>query len=436
MKTDENIMNQKKVFLQTMGCRLNQSETAVIGETFKRDGYEIVSKEKQSDVVVINTCTVTAMADAKARHAIRSALRHNPKSLIAVVGCYSQIGYKAIAEISGVDLIIGQKEKMNVLDYLPREKQDRPIIIRDQMVREDFSIDVIGQAHLTTRANLKIQDGCDFMCTFCIIPFARGRSRSRDFQNLYQEAKVLAQQGFKEIILTGVNIGTFTSEGKDLVDIVDALNEVQGLKRVRISSIEPTTIPDAILDRMKDEEHVLLPYLHIPLQSASDDTLKAMKRKYSSKEYFDYLDFVKQKVPNISIGTDVMVGFPGETDEHFEKMYQDLLKSPLMYFHVFSYSLREGTLASKYAGQVSSDKKKRRSALLRVLSELKKNEYYRSAFDREVDVLFESQENGYWFGFSEEYIRVGVLSDQNLENVIAKVKLHKISGDFAEGNLV
>ncbi len=416
-----------------MGCRLNQSETALICEQFRRQGYQVVKWGQISDVAVINTCTVTLTADSKARHAIRSAIRTNPQTFVAVVGCYSQMGYKVIADIPGVDLIIGNQEKLNLLDYLPDHKQESPVIIRNQITRDDFSIEVVGQADLTTRANLKIQDGCDFMCTFCIIPFARGRSRSRDFQNLCQEARELAKQGFKELVLTGVNVGTFASGDRTVVDVVDALHATEGIERIRISSIEPTTIPKGLLDRMNDSEHALVPYLHTPLQSACDPILQLMKRKYSAQEYFDYLQFAQNKVPGIALGTDVMVGFPGESEDLFAEMYERLANSPLMYFHVFSYSQREGTPAVKYEDQVSPEDKKKRSARLRMLSELKRKAYYKKFKGKELDVLFETSDNGYWFGYSQEYIRVGLASDQDLSNQIIRVKIKNLAGDFMEG---
>ncbi len=399
-------------------------------------GFELVDFKSSSDLAIVNTCTVTARADSDCRNVIRSYIRRNPDAFVAVVGCYSQMGYKTLAEIEGIDLIIGNQDKMSVLDYVKMGKNDQALIIRDRIVKEDFTIDNIGQSESKTRANLKIQDGCDFMCTFCIIPMARGRSRSRDMANLLEEAEMLIGQGFREIVITGVNVATYESQGHTFLDVIDELNALPGIERIRISSIEPTTIPDQILDYMADPNHALVPYLHIPLQSGSDKVLKIMKRRYERKEFLDFIQMAADRVPNLCIGTDVMVGMCGESDEEFEKTCDFLIKSPVNYFHVFTFSEREGTPAVKMAEKVDPKTKSHRSSVLRSISERKRLKFYNDFIGKEVDVLFESGQEGLWSGYSENFIRVSVESPGNLSRHIRRVKITHTVADFAMGELV
>ncbi len=251
----------KRATVHTLGCRLNQSESQIIREQLQVAGYSLVPFGDEAELGIINTCTVTREADAKSRQAIRRFIRRNPDAFTAVIGCYSQLGARTIAAIDGVDLIIGNQDKLSVLDYVTQGKNERPIILRERIDREDFSISFAGDWPYNKRANLKIQDGCDFMCSFCVIPFARGRARSRDFDNLIEEARSLAARGVRELILTGVNIGTYNSQGRDILSVIDELDAIYGIDRIRISSIEPTTVPLEILDRMRDSGHALLPFL-------------------------------------------------------------------------------------------------------------------------------------------------------------------------------
>jgi threonylcarbamoyladenosine tRNA methylthiotransferase MtaB len=428
------MQKQKRFTLQTLGCRLNQSETAMMGQSLKDAGYTSSKDTEAIDLAVINTCTVTQVADAKARNFIRSIIRKNPKAFIAVVGCYSQMGYKAIAEIPGVDLIIGNQEKLNIINYIQEDKSKKPLIIRDRILKEDFTIKTLGQNEGRTRANLKIQDGCDFMCSFCIIPFARGRARSREWSNILEEAQQLAKKGFKELVLTGVNVGTFASCEHGLVDLVDALNNIEGLSRVRISSIEPTTVPEELFERMADSNHSLVPYLHIPIQSGSDQTLKDMKRLYTIKEFDAFIKEADRAVPDLCIGTDVMVGFPSETSKEFEETYAYLKKAPLAYFHVFSFSEREGTLAVKIENKVSNIDKKERSARLRALSEHKRMQFYEKFLGQLMTVLLEEEMDGVWSGLTENYIKV-LASDRSFKsNTLVRIKMESLVGDIVCGS--
>ena len=348
-----------QVAFHTLGCRLNQSETSVLAQAFKEQGYEIVDNANDVDVCVVNTCTVTSVSDSKCRNNIRRVIKENPRAKVAVIGCYAESGFKALSEIEGVDLIVGNQEKLNLLKYLPDEKLEESRVIKDRITKTPFEIHSIGQSSSRVRANLKIQDGCNFMCSFCIIPFVRGRARGRVFENLMKEARELVSQGFKEIVLTGVNIGTYEVDNITIIEICDALNELD-LPRVRISSIEPTTVPLKILDRMADPNHNLVPYLHLPLQSGSDAVLEAMHRRYKRSEYIDFIEEAQKRVPHISIGTDVLLGSPEEDVACFDETVSLLRDFPLDYAHAFTYSEREGTQDIKKE-QIPYDERKRRT---------------------------------------------------------------------------
>ncbi len=426
----------RRAALHTLGCRLNQTETGLLEERLRAEGYEIVPFEYGADLGIINTCTVTHHADAKSRKAIRAFVRRNPGAYLAVIGCYSQMGYQALSEIDGVDLIVGNQEKLNVLNYVRAGKNERPLVVRDQFLRDDFAIESAGDAPFCTRANLKIQDGCDFMCSFCVIPFARGRARSREFSDLMQEARGLVARGAKELVLTGVNIGTYAHGGRTMIDVIDALNEIDGLSRIRISSIEPTTIPVELFERMNDLDHVLTPYLHVPMQSGSDRVLGLMRRKYTRSELLDFVNLAVARVPDICIGTDVLVGMPGETEEDFAETCSLLANGPFAYAHVFKYSEREGTAAVRMDGKASEDEKNRRSAVIRALSGRKLAEFHGKYAGKTVEVLFESQENGLWSGYTGNYVRVATGYDDILENGLREVVLGRSCGDFVMGRLV
>ena len=421
--------------MHTLGCRLNQSETNVLREKLEAAGYRIVPFDAPADLGVINTCTVTREADAKSRKSIRGFIRRNPNAYVAVIGCYAQMGYNALCAIEGVDLVVGNQEKLNVLDYVSQGKSETPLVVRDRFLRDDFTFDTAGTGVFEKRANLKIQDGCDFMCSFCVIPFARGRARSRRMGNLLDEASSLVERGAKELILTGVNVGTYAYEEYTVVDIVDRLNEFAELERIRISSIEPTTIPDGLLSRMADPYHRLVPYLHIPLQSGSNEILEKMRRLYTREEFMAFIERARREVPDICIGTDVLVGFPDESDEHFEQTCDLLRRGPIDYAHVFKYSLREGTQAAREQGHVDPGDKNRRSARIRRISAEKLAKFHRRHRGATMDVLFEQGENGVWTGYTANYIRVAVRSDAILTNTLCPVTLGESRGDAMLGTL-
>ncbi|MBI1319556.1 MAG: tRNA (N(6)-L-threonylcarbamoyladenosine(37)-C(2))-methylthiotransferase MtaB [Candidatus Hydrogenedens sp.] len=428
---------QKRASVHTLGCRLNQSETTLLEAQLKAEGYALVPFGDPADLAIVNTCTVTHAADAKSRKLVRRFISQNPDAYTAVIGCYAQMGAEALAAIDGVDLILGNQEKLNVLSYVKAGKNPTPLVVRDRIVRDDFTIEFADEAApLDWRMNLKVQDGCDFMCAFCIIPFARGRSRSRALENILDEARNLLGRGACELVLTGVNIGTYQLDGRGIVEVVDALAELDGLERLRISSIEPTTIPDALFDRMADAAHPLVPYLHIPLQSGSDRVLQAMKRRYTRREFLDFIFEAHARVPDIGIGTDILVGFPGETDADFEDTCAALRDSPLFYAHVFKYSEREGTASARMADPIDPDTANERSAILRKISADKTRLFQQHHLGREVEVLFECRQDGFWTGYTPGFLRVAARDAGYLKNVTRTVRVESIRGDLVVGTIV
>jgi len=426
-----------KASFHTLGCRLNQAETALIGNTFRQKGYELVEFGEPSDVCVINSCTVTEQADSKCRQLVRQVLRKNPATFVAVVGCYAQIGSEALRKVDGIDLIVGTQDKLRVSDFIDDPvKLPEPLVVKNKMTKAPFTIATDGTAAPTTRANLKIQDGCDFMCSFCVIPFARGRARSRAFWDIQREAMQLIEAGHKEIVLTGVNIGTYQFEDKTFLDVVKMLLTVPELKRLRISSIEPTTIPHELIDLMADS-NVLCPHLHIPVQSGDDHILSAMKRLYTTAEYLQFLEYAVKCVPDILIGTDIMIGFPDENDTAFQASCDLLNDSPLAYAHVFTFSERGGTAATKLKNKIPPAIKKARSAELHRISEEKKRRFYSRFLGRKLRVLTEEQnEFGQWIGFTDNYIKVATQSENLSPNALATVRLASVSGETVVGEMV
>ena len=433
-------VTKKRASLHTLGCRLNQSETLLIQQGLQERGYEIVPFGEAADLGIINTCTVTNLADAKCRQSIRQFIRKNPQAYTAVIGCYSQMGSKEIADIGGVDLILGNQDKLSVIDYIGQEKSEKPVIVRERISQEDFSIMQIGDAPFNQRANLKIQDGCSFVCSFCIIPFARGAARARNLDNLLEEARLKARQGVRELVITGVNIGTYQSEQGDLLKVLEGLNAIEGIDRVRISSIEPTTIPSELFGLMNDPQHALLPFFHIPLQSGCDKVLAEMKRRYTISEYLEFLHEAHESVPDAYFGTDLMVGFPGETEDEFHETCSVFLDNPFDFCHVFSYSERKGTVAARREDQVPIPERARRSAFLRRLSSKKRYDFYESHLGQTRRALFENPKPESWPSYTDNYIRVVVpkesLNGEALANRCGMVRLKSIAADYVEGELI
>jgi threonylcarbamoyladenosine tRNA methylthiotransferase MtaB len=434
---------EKRASLQTLGCRLNQAESKMLTDRLEAAGYRLVPFGEAAELGIVHTCTVTREADAKCRKLIRQFVRRNPAAFTAVIGCYAQMGTAAIAAIPGVDLIIGNQAKLEVLDHVHGGKNPRPVILRDRIDGSDFSIRTVGERPFPYRANLKMQDGCDFVCSFCIIPFARGRARARDWDNTLEEARQLAARGVRELVLTGVNIGTYRSGGRELVDLIDALDALPGIARVRISSIEPTTVPEGLFARMADPAHALLPFLHLPLQAGNDRVLTAMRRRYSVAEYGDFLSEAVAAVPGLCVGTDIMVGFPGETEEEFGETCAFFLSQAFHYAHVFPYSERAGTLAvRKVTGgewaAVTEEARQRRCAYLRRLSARKRHAQMEAAAGTVREVLFEDPNEGLWPGYTDNFIRVvaDTPDGSSLRNRRARVRLGTVRGDWMEGTVL
>jgi threonylcarbamoyladenosine tRNA methylthiotransferase MtaB len=428
----------KRAMVHTLGCRLNQSESQMLRDRLALAGYRVVPFGEPADLGIINTCTVTREADGKCRKSIRQFIAQNPHAYTAVIGCYSQMGAAEIAAIPGVDLIVGNQDKFAVLDHIGQGKNERPVILRDRISGADFTMTHVGELPFDKRANLKVQDGCDFMCSFCIIPFARGRSRSRDWENTLDEARSGVARGIKELVLTGVNIGTYDNGGRGIVDLVDALNEIPGLLRLRISSIEPTTVPIGLLDRMADPDHCLLPFLHLPLQSGSDKVLELMRRKYSMNDYTAFVEEALRRVPGLCLGTDIMVGFTGETGEDFEETCRRFVELPFAYTHVFPFSEREGTLVMKREdGWVPIEERNRRCTRLRRLSAMKRHDFMDTYSGREALVLLEDPRDGGFPGYTENYIRVRVENPgRDIRNQLVRARLGKIRADWMEAEIL
>lgn len=423
--------------MHALGCRLNQYEAVEMEGRLKSSGYDIVSFGEEADLGVINTCTVTNEADSKSRNVIRRFIRKNPQALTVVVGCYSQVNANRIAMIDGVDYIIGNHDKMNFLNYLGDEKPEVPVIIRERISREDFSIGFVGEPKFEQRANLKIQDGCDFMCSFCIIPFSRGRARSREINDLLDEANRMITNGVREIILTGVNLGTYHSGGVNFLGLIEKLASLEGLDRIRISSIEPTTIPTELFQWMADDQHPLTPYLHIPLQAGCNSVLKNMKRRYGIEEMLDFFNSAKMEIPKLCIGTDLMVGFPGESEKDFLETSNFFTHSPLSYCHVFTFSERSGTPASKMKNQVPMDLRRKRSAQLRRLSSSKRMDFHKGQEGNLETVLIENPKDNYFTGYTPNYTRVLVENaDHDISNQLVQVRLNHASPEFIDAELV
>lgn len=423
--------------MHALGCRLNQYEAVEMEGRLKSSGYDIVSFGEEADLGVINTCTVTNEADSKSRNVIRRFIRKNPQALTVVVGCYSQVNANRIAMIDGVDYIIGNHDKMNFLNYVGDEKPEVPVIIRERISREDFSIGFVGEPKFEQRANLKIQDGCDFMCSFCIIPFSRGRARSREINDLLDEANRMITNGVREIILTGVNLGTYHSGGVNFLGLIEKLASLEGLDRIRISSIEPTTIPTELFQWMADDQHPLTPYLHIPLQAGCNSVLKNMKRRYGIEEMLDFFNSAKMEIPKLCIGTDLMVGFPGESEKDFLETSNFFTHSPLSYCHVFTFSERSGTPASKMKNQVPMDLRRKRSAQLRRLSSSKRMDFHKGQEGNLETVLIENPKDNYFTGYTPNYTRVLVENaGHDISNQLVQVRLNHASPEFIDAELV
>lgn len=438
-------MNQNfKVALTTLGCKLNYSETSTISRQFKNAGYEIVNFDQFSDIYIINTCSVTENADKQFKSYVSKALKINSNAFIVAIGCYAQLKPKELADLNGVDLVLGSKEKFNILEYLTDIKKNNTGIVHSCEISEtDFykSSFSIGDR---TRSFLKVQDGCDYKCTYCTIPLARGLSRSDKLDNILTSAKKISDSGVKEIVLTGVNIGDYgkgefgnKNHENTFLDLISALDEVDGISRIRISSIEPNLLSNEIVDFVSNSKK-FVPHFHIPMQSGSDTILKLMKRRYLSKLYKDRISHIKKVIPNACIGADVIVGFPGETDKEFLETYDFISRLDLSYLHVFTYSERNNTEAIKFDKIVPKNVRSKRSKMLRSLSVKLKRKFYASQIGTTRNVLFETENrNGFVYGFSNNYVRVKYPWRNYLADKIVPFELKEIDSDgLVTGQLI
>jgi threonylcarbamoyladenosine tRNA methylthiotransferase MtaB len=399
----------KSVAFYTLGCKLNYSETSTISDDFVKNGFTKIDFDDKADVYVINTCTVTENAEKDCRQIVRRALRQNPNAYIIVTGCYAQLRADEIAEIEGVDAVLGSNEKFKIFEIIKdfNKEEVSCIYVNPAEDLNSFNSAFSSESDDRTRAYFKIQDGCDYKCTFCTIPFARGKSRSLDQENVMNQFEDLVNNGYKEIILTGVNVGDYGKNFQtDLFSLLQKLVNIKGNFRIRISSIEPNLLTDEIINLVASNEK-LCNHFHIPLQSGSDKILKLMQRRYNTSDYKNVIQKVVAKVNDAGIGVDVIIGSPGETEEDFLDTYNFLKGLPISYLHVFSYSERPNTKAVLMNNKVSVEDKKKRSAMLRILSEKKKNEFYRKMIGKNINVLFEETEkDNFIYGFSSNYIRV------------------------------
>lgn len=407
----------KTVSFHTLGCRLNFSETGSIAQGFEQRGYQIIPFGETSDVVFINTCTVTDSADSTCRNLIRRAHRSSPEGKIIVAGCYAQMDAPKIAKIEGVDLVLGTSEKYKVFDYLEAEKAEKIHIDKTT----DFYAAATSVAEGHTRAFLKIQDGCNYICSYCIIPQARGRSRAISIPKALEEAHKILDQGFKEIVLTGVNIGEYESaSGERLCKLVEEILALKKLKRLRLSSVEPNTLSDELLDVFASSPK-FMDHFHVPLQSGDDEVLKAMRRKYDVGFYTKLMEKIMDRFPRAGIGADLITGHPGEREEHFNNTKDLVRELPLTHFHVFPFSKRKNTLSAKMPGQIQYEVKKKRCLELIEIGREKLEEFSKKQINWPTQVLFEREKDGLYFGHTPNFVQVHMKSEINLRNQILTV---------------
>ena len=429
-------VSKPRVAFYTLGCKLNFSETATISRDFDSERFEHVAFEAPADVYVINTCSVTENADKKFKSVVKKALKQNSDAFVAAIGCYAQLQPEALAEIDGVDLVLGATEKFKLIDYLGDLTKKTLGMVHSCEIVEANHYESSYSLDDRTRAFLKVQDGCDYKCTYCTIPRARGISRSDSLENIINQALEITQRGIKEIVLTGVNIGDYgkgefgnKKHEHTFLDLITALDEIEALKRIRISSIEPNLLTDKVIDFVA-QSRAFVPHFHVPLQSGNDVVLKKMKRRYLSDLYRDRLTQIKSLMPNACVGGDVIVGFPGETDSAFLDTYNFLADLDISYLHVFSYSERPNTEAISLTGVVPTALRNKRSKMLRGLSAKKRRAFYESQLGATVDVLLENEnKKGFITGFSENYVKVRSPWNPMLANTIKRVALKSIDDE-------
>ena len=424
------------VALSTLGCKLNFSETSSIANNLEKNNFKVVPFNQYADAYIINTCSVTENADNKFKVFVNKALKINPNAFVAAIGCYAQLKPKELLSVKGVDLVLGASEKFNIVNYLQNIDQDFSKFDHSCNINDVDSFIETYSTNSRTRAFLKVQDGCDYKCSFCTIPLARGKSRSNSIENVVKNVKEIISNGIKEIVLTGINLGDFGKRqsdsfvtNEDFLGLIKTLDKIDGVERYRVSSIEPNLLTDEIISFIS-KSNKFVPHFHIPLQSGSDQILKKMRRRYKTDLYESRVELIRKLIPNASIGVDVIVGFPGETDEMFLETYNFIEKLDVTYLHVFSYSERENTKAIELNGVVPKKTRNKRSKLLRLLSASKKTSFYKNNIGTDYNVLFESEnKNGLIEGYTENYIRVRKDWNKNLVGQIRKVRIEKVDSE-------
>ena len=424
------------VALSTLGCKLNFSETSSIANNLEKNNFKVVPFNQYADAYIINTCSVTENADNKFKVFVNKALKINPNAFVAAIGCYAQLKPEELLSVKGVDLVLGASEKFNIVNYLQNIDQDFSKFDHSCNINDVDSFIETYSTNSRTRAFLKVQDGCDYKCSFCTIPLARGKSRSNSIENVVKNVKEIISNGIKEIVLTGINLGDFGkrqsdsfASNEDFLGLIKTLDKIDGVERYRVSSIEPNLLTDEIISFIS-KSNKFVPHFHIPLQSGSDEILKKMRRRYKTDLYESRVELIRKFMPNASIGVDVIVGFPGETDEMFLETYNFIEKLDVTYLHVFSYSERENTKAIELNGVVPKKTRNKRSKLLRLLSASKKTSFYKNNIGTDYNVLFESEnKNGLIEGYTENYIRVRKDWNKNLVGQIRKVRIEKVDSE-------
>jgi threonylcarbamoyladenosine tRNA methylthiotransferase MtaB len=432
----------KKVAFHTLGCKLNFAETSTIARLFEKEGFEKVEFPKAADVYVINTCSVTENADKECKTVVKSALKNSPDAFVAIIGCYAQLKPEEIAKIEGVDVVLGASEKFKLLNYIQFSQKNQSTEIHSCEIDDVQQFISSYSAGDRTRSFLKVQDGCDYTCTYCTIPLARGASRSDTILNVIENAKKIADSGIKEIVLTGVNIGDFgfnqhqNEQGKKqekFLDLIQELDKVEGIERLRISSIEPNLLKDEVIEFVAQSTR-FVPHFHVPLQSGSNKILNLMRRRYLRELYVDRVNKIKQLMPHACIGVDVIVGFPGETEEDFLETYDFINQLNVSYLHVFTYSERENTDAALMQGKVEMSVRKKRNKMLRILSAKKTRAFYEEHLGKTYPVLMEHEnKNDFMFGFTPNYIKIKIPYNSSNFNTILNLKLDSIDSD---GNVI
>ena len=430
---------KRKVAFVSLGCKVNQYETNAMSQEFIENGYDVVDFNEIADVYIVNTCTVTNMADRKSRQMLRRVKENNSESVLVACGCYAQVAKNELEKIEEIDLIIGNNEKKDIVKIVEEyiENKIKENVVSDVMYQKEYV--EFGTTTYTekTRAVVKIQDGCDRFCSYCIIPYARGRVRSRKIENVIKEAESMVKDGLQEIVLTGIHIGSYGKDfnnGIGLIDLLEELNKIENLKRIRLGSIEPTIVTKEFVERLSKLDKIC-DHFHLSLQSGCDETLKRMNRKYSADEFENVTKLLREKFPNAALTTDIIVGFPGETDEEFNKTYEFLDKIKFYKMHIFKYSQRKGTKAAVMPNQIDGSVKEERSRKLIELSD-KNEQYYNQMYvGKQVEVLFEEKNGKYFRGHTKNYMVVNVEAD-NLENKIVNVEIIKNLGIELEGKIV